>query len=64
MSNKIGYKKQKNLSFAQFLAELPSFIALVVSAVISRNILVFIDLFDSFIYLISLNFLQNFINTT
>ena len=54
MSNKIGYKKQRNLSFVQFLAELPSFIALVVSAIISRNILVFIDLFDSFIYLISL----------
>ena len=54
MSNEIGYKKQKNLSSAQFLAELPSFIALVASAILSRNLLVFIDLFDSFIYLISL----------
>ena len=54
MGNKIGYKKQKNLSIAQFLAELPSFIALVASAILSRNLLVFIDLFDSFMYLISL----------
>ena len=48
MSNKDGYKKQKNLSFAQFLAETPSFIAVLVSAIVSKTILVFVDLLDSF----------------
>ncbi len=54
MSNKSGYKQQQNLSIAQFLAELPSFIAILVSAILSGNLLVFVDLFDSFMYLISL----------
>ena len=48
MSNKDGYKKQKNLSFALFLAETPSFIAVLVSAILSKTILVFVDLLDSF----------------
>ena len=48
MSNKDGYKKQQNLSFAQFLAETPSFVAVLVSAILSRTILVFVDLLDSF----------------
>ena len=52
MSSKSGYQKQQNLSFAQFLAELPSFIAILVSAILSRTLLVYIDLLDSFIYLI------------
>ena len=52
MSNKSGYEKQKNLSFAQFLAEVPSFFAVLVSAILSRTLLVFVDLFDSTIYLI------------
>ena len=55
MGNKTGYKRQKNLSIAQILAELPSFVAILVSAILSRNLLVFIDLFDSFMYLISLS---------
>ena len=55
MGNKTGYKQQKNLSIAQILAELPSFVAVLVSAILSRNLLVFIDLFDSFMYLISLS---------
>ena len=55
MGNKSGYKQQQNLSIAQVLAELPSFVALLVSAILSRNLLVFIDLFDSFMYLISLS---------
>ena len=55
MGNKTGYKQQQNLSIAQILAELPSFVAILVSAIISRNLLVFIDLFDSFMYLISLS---------
>ena len=55
MGNKSGYKQQQNLSIAQILAEVPSFVAVLVSAILSRNLLVFIDLFDSFMYLISLS---------
>ena len=55
MGNKSGYKQQQNLSTVQILAELPSFAAVLVSAILSRNLLVFIDLFDSFMYLISLS---------
>ena len=54
MSNKIGYKQQQNLSIAQLLAELPSFAAVLVSALLSRNLLVYIDLLDSSMYLVSL----------
>ena len=54
MSNKTGYKQQQNLSTAQLLAELPSFIAVLVSAILSRNLLVYIDLLDSSMYLMSL----------
>ena len=54
MSYKSGYKQQQNLSTAQLLAEAPSFAALLASAILSRNLLVFIDLLDSFMYLISL----------
>lgn len=55
MGNKLGYEQQQNLSFAQILAEVPSFVAVLVSAILSRNLIVFIDLFDSFMYLISLS---------
>ena len=54
MSNKSGYKQQQNLSVAQLLAELPSFVAVLVSAILSRNLLVYIDLLDSSMYLVSL----------
>ena len=54
MSNQNGYKQQKNLSIAQLLAELPNFVAISVSAIVSRNLLVYIDLLDSSMYLISL----------
>ena len=54
MSNKSGYKQQQNLSIAQLLAELPSFVAVLVSALLARNLLVYIDLLDSSMYLISL----------
>ena len=54
MSNKSGYKQQQNLSVAQLLAELPSFVAVLVSAILSRNLLVYVDLLDSSMYLISL----------
>lgn len=47
MSNQSDYKKQQNLSFAQFLSETPSFVAVLVSAILSRTILVFVDLMDS-----------------
>lgn len=55
MGNKSGYKQQQNLSIAQILVELPLFVAILVSAILSKNLLVFIDLFDSFMYLISLS---------
>ena len=48
MSNTSGYKKQQGLSFIQFLAETPSFVAVLVSAILSKTILVFVDLLDSF----------------
>ena len=54
MSNKSGYKQQQNLSIAQLLAELPSFVAVLVSALLSRNLLVYVDLLDSSMYLVSL----------
>ena len=54
MSNKNGYKQQQNLSIAQLLAELPSFVAVLVSALLSRNLLVYIDLLDSSMYLANL----------
>ena len=54
MSNQSGYKQQQNLSIAQLLAELPSFVAVLISALLSRNLLVYIDLLDSSMYLISL----------
>ena len=55
MGNKSGYKQQQSLSTVQILAELPSFAAIFVSAILSRSLLVFIDLFDSFMYIISLS---------
>ena len=54
MSNQSGYKQQQNLSIAQLLAELPSFVAVLISALLSRNLLVYIDLLDSSMYLVSL----------
>ena len=47
-----GYKEQKNLSMVQFLAETPSFIMVLVSAILSRTLLVFVDVLDSFGYLL------------
>ena len=54
MGNKLGYEQQQNLSFAQIFAEVPSFVAVLVSAILSRNLLVYVDLLDSYMYLISL----------
>ena len=54
MGNKVGSEQQQNLSFAQIFAEVPSFVAVLVSAILSRNLLVYIDLLDSSMYLVSL----------
>ena len=54
MGNQSGYEQQQHLSIAQLLAEVPSFIAVLASAILSRNLLVFIDLLDSSMYLVSL----------
>ena len=43
----IYYKKQQKLSFAQFLAELPNFIALIVSALLTGSLIVWLDFLDS-----------------
>lgn len=47
MGNHSGYKKQQNLSFFQLLSEIPSFITVLVSAIFSNTILLFVDLVDS-----------------
>ena len=47
MSNKSGYKKQQNLSLQQFLAEASGLIVVFVSLIVSRTILVFVDLLDA-----------------
>ena len=52
MSNKSGYKKQKSLSTVQLLAEAPWFIANLVSTIFSGTILLYVDLLDSFSYII------------
>lgn len=48
MSNQSGYKKQYKLAFMQFLAEAPGFVAVLVSAILSKTLLVFVDLLDAF----------------
>lgn len=48
MSEKSGYKNQERLSFGQFFAELPNFIAVLVSAIVSRSLITVVDLLDSF----------------
>ena len=52
MNNQNSYQKQKNLSFAQFLTEIPSFILVLISFVLSRTLLIFVDLLDSLTYMI------------
>ena len=42
------YIEQRNLSFVQFLAELPNFIMLTVSAALTGSLLVWLDFLDSF----------------
>jgi len=42
------YEKQQKIAFASFLAELPNFIAMLVSAIFSNTLMVWMDLIDSF----------------
>ena len=48
MSNESGYNKQKNLSAVQLLAEVPTFIESLLSAIFSNALLLYVDLLDSF----------------
>ena len=51
MSEKTGYKQQRNLSSVQLLAEAPFFIANLLSAIFSGTILLYVDLMDSLNYI-------------
>lgn len=48
MNEQSGYKKQEKLSLAQFLSELPNFVAVLAAAVASGSLIAFADLLDSF----------------
>ena len=52
MSDKTGYKEQRNLSAVQLLAEAPFFVANLLSALFSGTILLYVDLMDSLSYII------------
>ena len=52
MSEKNGYKQQRNLSSVQLLAEAPFFIVSLLSALFSGTILLYVDLMDSLNYII------------
>ena len=52
MSDKTGYKQQRNLSSVQLLAEAPFFIVNLLSALFSGTILLYVDLMDSLSYII------------
>ena len=52
MSEKTGYKQQRNLSSVQLLAEAPFFIVSLLSAIFSGTILLYVDLMDSLNYII------------
>ena len=47
------YKKQQKLTSLQFIIDIPSFIAVVASALVSQSLLVWLDLVNSLGYLIS-----------
>ena len=42
-----NYKKQQRVSFLNFLAELPNFVTVFVSAVLSGSLIVWMDFIDS-----------------
>lgn len=48
MNNKSGYNEQQKLSLTQVLTELPDFLALLVSAILSKSLIVLLDVLDSF----------------
>ena len=52
MSNKSGYSEQKNLSSIQLLAEVPTLIETLLSAIFSSALLLYVDLLDSLGYII------------
>ena len=52
MSDKTGYKQQRNLSSVQLLAEAPFFIISLLSALFSGTVLLYVDLMDSLNYII------------
>jgi divalent metal cation (Fe/Co/Zn/Cd) transporter len=52
MNHNSGYKKQQRLALMQFLTEVPSFLIILLSAILSHTVLVFVDLLDSFGYLL------------
>ena len=52
MSNESGYSEQKNLSSVQLLAEVPTRIETLLSAVFSKALLLYVDLLDSLGYII------------
>lgn len=48
MSKESGYKEQFKLSLMQFLSGVPGFLTILVSAILSKSLLVFVDVLDSF----------------
>lgn len=48
MNTQKNYKEQSKLSFIQFLSDIPDFIALLISAIISKSLIVVLDLIDEF----------------
>ena len=52
MSNESGYSEQKNLSSIQLLAEVPTLIETLLSAIFSSALLLYVDLLDSLGYII------------
>ena len=52
MSSQSGYKKQKNLSAVQLLAEVPTFMETLLSAIFSSALLLYVDLMDSLSYML------------
>ena len=52
MSKQSGYREQKNLTSVQLLAEVPTFIETLLSAIFSGALLLYVDLLDSLGYMI------------
>lgn len=52
MSQESGYKQQKNLSAVQLLAEAPTFITTLLSALLSKTLFIYVDLLDCLGYMI------------